>query len=304
MSPQLIRRCLPLFPLAGVVAGGLYFNRGQQFSVLADASAPAGALDPNNFKAFKLIKKDQLTHNTFFFRVELPNNQVSGLFTASCVVFKTMMKDKPEDELPKPVVRPYTPVSSPDAKGYIDFVIKVYPTGKMGNYIKSLSIGDNIEIKGPIPKYPYQTNIKKRIGMVAGGTGIAPMLQVIDAILSNPADNTEISLVYGNVSESDILLKSRLDELAAKHPGQFKLYYVVDKASWGGFAWKGGVGYITKNMLKEKLPPPSMDNLIMVCGPPGLMAAISGGKAPDFSQGEVSGLLKDLGYSKDMVYKF
>ena len=27
----------------------------------------------------------------------------------------------------------------------------------------------------------------------------------------------------------------------------------------------------------------------MVCGPPGLMASVSGNKAPDYSQGEVGG---------------
>lgn len=42
----------------------------------------------------------------------------------------------------------------------------------------------------------------------------------------------------------------------------------------------------------------------MVCGPPGMMASVSGPKAPDYSQGEVSGLLKELGYTKDNVYKF
>mgnify|MGYP001807861701 CR=1 FL=1 len=32
--------------------------------------------------------------------------------------------------------------------------------------------------QGPIKKYPYEANAKKHIGMVAGGTGITPMLQV------------------------------------------------------------------------------------------------------------------------------
>ena len=36
-----------------------------------------------------------------------------------------MLKDKPEDELPKMVVRPYTPISDPAAKGYLDLVVKV-----------------------------------------------------------------------------------------------------------------------------------------------------------------------------------
>jgi cytochrome-b5 reductase len=33
------------------------------------------------------------------------------------------------------------------------------------------------------------------------------------------------------------------------------------------------------------------------------MSAVSGGKAKDFSQEEVSGILKELGYTKDQVFK-
>lgn len=47
--------------------------------------------------------------------------------------------------------------------------------------------------------------------------------QVIEAVLNNPSDKTQLSLVYGNVSEGDIILKSRVDDLAAKHPDQFKV---------------------------------------------------------------------------------
>ena len=54
----------------------------------------------------------------------------------------------------------------------------------------------------------YQT-----LGMVAGGTSIAPMLQVIDEVLNNPHDTTKIHLVYGNVSDQDIILKDRVDAL-------------------------------------------------------------------------------------------
>ena len=41
--------------------------------------------------------------------------------------------------------------------------------------------------------------------------------------------------------------------------------------------------------LKSRLPAPGKDSLVMVCGPPGLMASVSGNKAPDYSQGEVVG---------------
>lgn len=271
----------------------------------ADAPAPkaATALDPAGFKAFPLKEKTKLTHNTFLLRFELPADQASGMYTASCLVTRAMIKDKPEDDKPKPVIRPYTPASPVGAKGYLDLVVKVYPTGKMSKYIGDLKIGDTLEMKGPIPKYPYQPNIKKKIGMVAGGTGITPMLQVIDAALADPSDKTEISLIFANESDSDIILKEKIDHLAATHKN-FKVFYVVSKPWLSGWFWWGGVGYITKDMIKQHLPPPDKDNLIMVCGPPGMMDAISGNKAPDYTQGEVRGLLRDLGYDATQVYKF
>ncbi|EFJ41779.1 hypothetical protein VOLCADRAFT_107549 [Volvox carteri f. nagariensis] len=273
-------------------------------AVHADAPAGKGALDPNEFRAFKLKEKRQLTRNTFLYRFELPEGQTSGIFVASCLVTRAMLKAKPEDEKPKAVIRPYTPTSPPDAKGYLDLVVKVYDKGVMSKHIDSLKIGDSLEIKGPIKKYPYEANTKKHIGMVAGGTGITPMLQVIDAILDNPNDKTQVSLVYANVSESDIILQDKIDALAAQHPGRFKVYYVVDKPAWGGLFWRGGVGYLTKDMLSKHLPAPAKDSLVMVCGPPGMMEAVSGNKAPDYSQGEVKGLLKELGYDSSSVFKF
>ena len=55
--------------------------------------------------------------------------------------------------------------------------------------------------------FTYTPNMVKSFGMIAGGTGIAPMYQIITAILKNPEDKTKIHLVYANVTESDILLK-------------------------------------------------------------------------------------------------
>lgn len=37
-------------------------------------------------------------------------------------------------------------------------------------------------------------------------------------MLSDPADRTDISLVYANVTESDIILKEKIDALAKKYP--------------------------------------------------------------------------------------
>lgn len=167
-------------------------------------------------------------------------------------------------------------------------------------YLTSLNVGDEVEMKGPFTKLAIERNAKKAIGMVAGGTGITPMLQVLDKLLDDPRDNTEIRLLFANVSPADILLKSKLDALALIHP-RFKVYYTVDSASEG---WSGFTGHVTPAMLAHVLPPPGDDNLILVCGPPGMVKVVSGEKGPKGAQGELGGFLKDMKYTPDQVFKF
>ncbi|KAI8023738.1 NADH-cytochrome b5 reductase-like protein [Camellia lanceoleosa] len=260
---------------------------------------PKVALNPNKWLEFKLQDRAKVSHNTHLFRFSFDPTANLGLDVASCIITRAPLGQDAEGKT-KYVIRPYTPISDPDSKGYFDLLIKVYPDGKMSQHFASLKPGDVVEVKGPIEKLRYSPNMKKHIGMIAGGTGITPMLQVIEAILKNPEDNTQVSLLYANVSPDDILLKQKLDVLAASHPN-LKIFYTVDKPSNN---WNGGTGYISKDMAIKGLPGPSDDTLILVCGPPGMMNHISGDKAKDYSQGEVSGLLKELGYTEQMVYKF
>jgi cytochrome-b5 reductase len=41
-----------------------------------------------------------------------------------------------------------------------------------------LNIGDYIQVRGPKGVFKYEPNLVKHLGMIAGGTGITPMLQV------------------------------------------------------------------------------------------------------------------------------
>jgi cytochrome-b5 reductase len=85
--------------------------------------------------------------------------------------------------------------------------------------------------------------------MTAGGTGITPMFQLIQAALLNN-DNLDITLIFGNRSEDDILLKKELDEFAFKYPAKFKLIYIIDKAI-DPSSWNGHTGYITKELIEK-----------------------------------------------------
>jgi len=99
--------------------------------------------------------------------------------------------------------------------------------------------------------------------MIAGGTGITPMLQIIRAALKNPLDRTKLSLIYANVNPDDILLRKELEELAAAHSNRFKVFYVLNNPSAG---WTGGVGYVSKDQIEQHMPPTDANIKILMCG--------------------------------------
>jgi cytochrome-b5 reductase len=48
----------------------------------------------------------------------------------------------------------------------------------MTNFLYGLKIGETVEFKGPLGGFEYHRNMYREIGLVAGGTGISPMMQV------------------------------------------------------------------------------------------------------------------------------
>jgi cytochrome-b5 reductase len=172
----------------------------------------------------------------------------------------------------KEVVRSYTPVSSDEDHGYIDLLIKSYPTGNISKHVASLAVGQTIKVRGPKGAMVYTPNLVRHFGMIAGGTGITPMLQIIKAILRGRAagDRTEVDLIFANVNPEDILLKEDIDAIAAKDP-KFRVHYVLNNPPE---KWNGGVGFVTADMIKAKLPAPASDVKILMCGPPPMISAL------------------------------
>lgn len=146
----------------------------------------------------------------------------------------------------------------------------------MSQHLNSLKIGETILMKGPKGHLDYKgvgrftilqkrevvEYRKKKIGMIAGGTGITPMLQVIRAILKDPKDKTELWLIFANQTEEDILLRKELEEIPKD---RFHLWYTLDRPPEN---WSYSSGFINAAMCKDHLPPKSADTMLFVCGPP------------------------------------
>ncbi|PSR72391.1 hypothetical protein PHLCEN_2v11734 [Hermanssonia centrifuga] len=222
-------------------------------------------LDSSKWQEFPLKQKIVISPNTAIYRFALPHPQdVLGLPIGQHISVSAEIGGKD-------IMRSYTPTSSDDDLGHFDLLIKAYEKGNISRYISLLKIGDKVRVKGPKGQFTYSPILSRELGMIAGGTGITPMLQIIRAALKNPQDRTKISLIYANVNSDDILLKKELDLLAQNHGNRFRVYYVLNNPPEG---WTGGVGFVSKEQIETHLPPSSNDIKILMCGPPPMMAAM------------------------------
>eukprot|EP00128_Syssomonas_multiformis_P013297 Colp12_sorted_trinity150504_noHs@29943 len=241
------------------------------------------ALDPNKKIQFKLIEREEISHDTRRFRFALQTPEhILGLPIGNHMYVSTTINGKL-------VSRPYTPISSDDEIGYFDLLIKVYfkgvhpkfpEGGQLTQYLENMKIGESIDVRGPVGKLTYMGRGKikisaaskepefrqaKKIGMIAGGTGITPMLQVIRAVFKDPQDNTKLWLLFANQTEQDILLRKELEEVQAAHPDRLKIWYTIDRPEAG---WPYSQGFINEAMCRDHLPAFASDSQIFICGPP------------------------------------
>ncbi|KAI8082163.1 hypothetical protein BDF21DRAFT_438137 [Thamnidium elegans] len=249
-------------------------------------------LDTDKYKPLKLLKKEQISPDSY--RLRISTKQQSKQFPVpSCLYIK-------DDTIQ--VMRPYTPVNAdPYKDGFIDLVVKKYQDGSVSRTLSGFEPNDEVHVRGPMTEeYEYKENSLDEVGMIAGGTGIAPMYQIISKILENPNDkNTRIWLVYGNKTEQDILLRSELDQLQQKYGDRFKVQYIVEQ---GNNALPKG--YITQSAIQSMMDKDIKRRKVFVCGPSKMMELVCGERARDYSQGQVTGLLSHLGLDSNEVWKF
>lgn len=242
-----------------------YAPRLQSVNPTSSTYQSKGVLAQSQYQKFKLRKKEELSDGIYRFVFDLPTKySVLGLPIGQHVAIKGTVDEHT-------VVRSYTPISNNRDLGRLELLIRVYPQGQVDNYLKNLEVGDVAEIRGPKGAMKYRRGMSKKIGLVGGGTGITPLFQLIRAICEDKNDDTEISLVYGNRSESDIMLKDKLDRYAETVGHKFKVYYTLDQPS---ASWKGAKGHITKDLLAERMPKAASDTKVLLCGPPGMVNAM------------------------------
>jgi cytochrome-b5 reductase len=162
----------------------------------------------------------------------------------------------------KEIVRNYTPMAETD--GYFDLLIKVYPKGRMTQHLMQMRVGNEIYISKPLGSFDLAGAHGAYEGylMLAGGTGITPLWQIIK---SPNFREREKRLIFGNVTEEDILLRQ---ELQSEMNEFFNAVLILNEATAD---WNGEVGFIDEEIVRREKEKFETENLlILICGPPAM----------------------------------
>ena len=239
------------------------------------------ALQKHRWVPVRLKQRQELSEDTRSYTFDLPDSKKAlGLGTCQHIQLGFHLTDRM-------LIRSYTPtrpVLQSEEDGTFELVVKTYfpndnqPGGALSNILDCMPIGEEIEIRGPTGEIVYSGNGNftiegktmsfQRITLILGGSGVTPGYQLIRRILSTEDDHTHIAVIDANKSESDILLKDELFDMAEKHKEQFRIEHVL---SHPRDEWKGKKGHVNADIIREVSFPPEDGSVALLCGPPAMI---------------------------------
>jgi benzoate/toluate 1,2-dioxygenase reductase subunit len=199
---------------------------------------------------------DRLSDSTIAFSIKLDQGDGVGFLPGQYV----------NVEIPGTALTRSYSFSSPPSANDAGFVVRNVPGGRMSNFlVEQAQVGQRIGFTGPFGSF-YLREVKRTTLFLAGGTGIAPFLSMLEALAAQGCEHP-VRMVFGVTFDADLVALDQLDAIKAKLPGFEYRTCVVDKDS--GHARKG---YVTEHVDAAWLNGGDVD--VYLCGPVAMVDAV------------------------------
>ncbi|XP_030764402.1 cytochrome b5 reductase 4 isoform X2 [Sitophilus oryzae] len=251
---------------------GVWENYGvlKQQSKPANNNSSAGQIKSKYF----IIKKIPVNYNTYLFMLDKQDESIVVVPVGKHIrLFGTMNENE--------ISRSYTPVPDNLFEKFVPherknhnvcLMVKRYPEGRISRYITDKEVGDSFVISKPFGGMDLKV-IEKRdtFIMLAGGTGITPMLGLLMFLLERKIKKCQfVRLLFYNRTEKDILFRAQLEELSKKDR-RFKVTNVLSSAD---NTWDGKKGHINSELIQDAIQEHLQDTgytirdiFTFICGP-------------------------------------
>jgi toluene monooxygenase electron transfer component len=169
--------------------------------------------------------------------------------------------------------RAYSMSNLANDQGLWQFMVRRVPRGAVSNALFALTPGVVLELDGPYGLAFLREDSARDIVCIAGGSGLAPMVSILDGAASHPrASQRGAWLFYGGRGPRDVpdveqaLRRHGVDKGLHWHP----IVSLPELAREAG--WTGEVGFVHE-LLARTLPQPLSGYEYYLAGPPPMIEA-------------------------------
>jgi NAD(P)H-flavin reductase/ferredoxin len=200
---------------------------------------------------------DRMSETTTGFSVTLDNRSALGFLPGQYVNILVPGTDQ---------TRSYSFSSGPQTEE-VSFLLRDTDTGALPTYLRERAKeGDRIEFNGPLGSF-YLRAIQRPVLFLAGGTGLAPFLAMLDNISRSGGSEHPIHLIFGVTNDADLVKLEELEGYTKALPNFTFSCTVADETS--AYPNKG---YVTRYIEPEHLGGGDVD--VYLCGPPPMVDAV------------------------------
>jgi NAD(P)H-flavin reductase/ferredoxin len=195
----------------------------------------------------------------------------------------------PQDGSAAGVTRSYSFANVPDANGTsrsAEFFIRKVPGGRFTEWLfGEAKIGDSLQANAPFGDFVLRESSAPML-CIAGGSGLAPVLSLLEGALQSLRRPREVTLVFGARSQADLYRLDEIEALRREWPVHFDFVPILASEP-ADSAWQGRRGLIVDHLAGI------LGNLLAVqqaylCGPPGMIdSCVDGLKAGGVADTEI-----------------
>ncbi len=171
----------------------------------------------------------------------------------------------------KVVPRSYSISSSPTQSAYVEITPKRVRDRYVSAFLNDrAAVGLEVEAKGPFGQFYFDEVRHPRIVLLAGGSGITPMMSMLRYI-DDRCLQTSVTLIYCVRTRRDVIFEPELRRLR-RRLNEFRLVVVLSQPDAG---WNGPRGRVSRDLIATHVDD-LRSSTVFLCGPPAFMESMQG----------------------------
>lgn len=149
----------------------------------------------------------------------------------------------------------------------LHFLVSHHHDGCVSGHVRGQDLrGQALTLEGPFGDFRLPQG-RAPLLLVAAGSGLAPLLAMLEEALAEGADEAPATLLFGARTSAELYATDRIAELVRRWRGGLRVLPVLSRPE---AAWTGARGHVDAHID----PALAADTEACLCGPPAMIAAV------------------------------